>query len=98
VGLLTPRRSPLERAISVHLAKGNKGHEGSLAASRNRSSAALAAGLHLIPKLVVRVRFPSPAPHDKGPGQGHALGWASAPSRRISDRRPIRGLLAMIHR
>jgi hypothetical protein len=49
------------RAVSVQLTKVNRGQEGSFTDHCSRRSAALRAGFHLFPKLVVRLRFPCPA-------------------------------------
>lgn len=54
----------------MQLARVNRGQEGSLTDHRCRRSEPLTAGLHLIPKLVVQVRLPSPTPREEGPSRG----------------------------
>jgi hypothetical protein len=57
-------REPIQdhRAISVPLAPVNGGQPRILAGTQMGSSAALATVTRQIPKLIVRVRFPLPAP------------------------------------
>jgi hypothetical protein len=60
-----PKRARLahdRRAISVPLARVTRGQPGSLETARDARSAPLAAVTAALPKLIVRVRFPSPAP------------------------------------
>jgi hypothetical protein len=51
----------LRRAINGPLAPVNRGQPRSLTARRTRTSAARTGQIRAIPKLTVRVRFPSPA-------------------------------------
>ena len=55
------------RAISGRLARVTRGQQGSPVITASRRSAPIASENRTIPKLVVRVRFPSPA-HCAGPG------------------------------
>jgi hypothetical protein len=57
------------RAISVQLAPVNQGQSRALAVPGPDWSPALAAGIGRIPKLIVRVRFSSPAPGSIFPAQ-----------------------------
>ena len=63
------------RAISGPLARVTKGKSRLPAGTRNGRSAPLAAVIAPLPKLIVRVRFSSPAPQTKGPGQAGNPGY-----------------------
>jgi hypothetical protein len=61
------------RAISVPLARVTRGQPGSLETVRDAWSAPLAAVTAELPKLIVRVRFSSPAPHTKAQARAGIL-------------------------
>ena len=56
------RSAQNRRAISVPLTRVTRGQPGSLGTTRDAWSAPLAAVTAALPKLIVRVRFSSPAP------------------------------------
>jgi hypothetical protein len=56
------RSAQNRRAISVPLTRVTRGQPGSLGTTRDAWSAPLAAITAALPKLIVRVRFSSPAP------------------------------------
>jgi hypothetical protein len=60
LGLRSPAHD--RRAISVPLPRVTRGQPGSLGTARDAWSASLAAVIVTLPKLIVRVRFSSPAP------------------------------------
>jgi hypothetical protein len=63
--------APFRRAIGVPLTRRPTGHLRTTPVSPYRASAPLAAYLGAIPKLTVRVRFPSPALEAKAQVNGH---------------------------
>ena len=73
------------RAISVPLASGNDRQSRSLAGTRMSSSAALNCGDETDPKLIVRVRFSSPAPSAQSPGQDASPGLGLDRFRAVVD-------------
>jgi hypothetical protein len=72
----SPRQASHDRwAISGPLARVTRGQSGSPGTARNAWSAPLTAVTAALPKLIVRVRFSSPAPHRPRSGRRSRL-WA----------------------
>jgi hypothetical protein len=77
------------RAINVQLARVTRGQPRLLQSTRTGRSAARSGVAALLPKLMVRVRFPSPAPR-QNPSSGHPFQGSAAP---IGGRRLLSGPL-----